>query len=191
MHGESGTPSSFALGLQPGAEQIGPLSHPQQPKVTAGCKFRGASGDAKASAVICRFQFDPFVKDNQHGPMAGFRVMHDIVQSFLRNAIQSQLPLARQPPFLAGLAKVHDQMVGLAAFTRQHFERRDQPQVFKVDWAQRPRQPAQVFDRLLGEGFKLLERVVPAPRLDRLLRELHALFERDHGLDRIIVNFTR
>jgi hypothetical protein len=65
-----------------------------------------------------------------------------IVERFLRNAIQRQLHFARESPFLPRFTKIHNQIVGLADFARQHFQRSDQSQVFEINGAQRTRETA-------------------------------------------------
>ncbi len=83
------------------------------------------------------------------------------------------------------------QRIILAGLAGKHFQRGDQSQVFQIDGTQGARHAAQVFDGLLGEGFEFTQSTPRSLVFDRCLCQLHALFQSDDGLDRVVVQFAR
>ena len=87
--------------------------------------------------------------------------------------------------------KINFQVIGLARLTRQHFQRGDQPQVLQIDRTQGTRQAAKILNGLFGKSLKFIQRLVTALSLDRSLSELNALFQSNHRLKGVIVQFAR
>ena len=115
----------------------------------------------------------------------------DVVDGFLRNAIQGEFYFTGETAFLPCFLEIHSQLIILANFTSQHFESCDQSQVLQIDWPQSTRKTEQVFDSLLRESFQFLKRLPPTLILDGLLSQLDTLFQSNHRLDRVIMQLTR
>ena len=77
-----------------------------------------------------------------------------------------------------------------ARLARQHFQRGNESQIFEVNRTQGTGQSPKIFNRSFCQVFQLCQGLATLLIFHRRLRELHTLFQGNHCLDGVIMQFA-